>query len=1103
MDVATWLHTLGLGQYAAAFREHDIDADLLPKLTAEDFRDLGVESVGHRRQLLNAAVAIRAASAAPPWDAVPERRLVTVMFCDMIGATALSSRLDPEELNEIIRAYQARVKEQVALFGGYVARYVGDGVLVYFGWPENHETDAERAVRAGLAVIRAVASAPIRDETIEIRIGIATGLVVIGEAIGDGDSRQQTAVGETPNRAARLQGLAAANSATIDAVTQRQIGDMFGYLELGEVELKGFPEPIPVWQVLGERTGASRFEALHGGDLLPMIGREEQLGLILEKWRQAQGGEGQVVLLSGEAGIGKSRLIAALEERLVAEPHTALRYFCSPHYTEHALYPVVARWEQEAGFSHNDTIEQRFDKLEAFLRPQEASPRDKALIADLLGFPSGSRYPPLLMSPKEKHDHTIEMLMRRMGGSVQSQPLLVLVEDLHWADQSSLDLMDKIVAQLPASPVLLVASFRPEFTAPWVGQLHVVPMALDRLDQQESTALAAQVPRATRLPAALLRRIVAQADGVPLFLEELTKAMLETTGTHHAPLSLTIVPKTLQASLTARLDRLPAAKQVAQIGAAIGREFPLALLAAAAGLSDARLSRGLEQLVASGLVFRRGLMPDVVYRFKHALVQDAAYQTMLLVRRRSLHRHLAAIIPTLLPDIVHAQPEILARHYEGAEQYEKASICLIAAGDNAEGRFARAEAAILYRQALDALKRLTPTDAMRRLMIDTTIKLTDAGILSGDPNEHFARMQAVEALVRTLAHASQTLPEDRMRQAKVNVWLGRALHNLNRLPEALQYYQAVINMGETPENESLVGITLGLSGRIRALQGRFADSVELISRAIPILERHGNAVHFIPLFAFWGTACGARGDFVAGLELVERSKQLATAYNTVIPFMFSIGIAAMICQHSGNFRGMAESSLLLIEMAEQNADRLFAYQAHARLGWALAMSGTPDIGLEHFRRAWDIRDSVDGPVILRDQFTAMRAEVLFLAGRPADALREAQHAVTLAAAVDAPYSEGLARRVWASALMALDAANWPAAECQLRASLSAFEAGDARVEAARTHAAWARLDIHSDSAHEHLSMAREKLTSFGLTDELRATEEACAGIGRYLHAAPT
>ena len=589
MDVAVWLRDLGLERYEQVFRENRIEADILSSLTVDDLKDLGVTLVGDRRRLLDAIAALGAAAPAPALGAVPdpatsasaERRQLTVMFCDLVGSTALSTRLDPEDLREVIAAYHRAVAEVVRSLDGFVAKYMGDGVLIYFGYPRAHEDDAERAARAGLGLVDAIGRLNVKSAALRARVGIATGLVVVGDLIGEGSAQEQSVVGETPNLAARLQTLAEPSAVVIAASTRQLVGDLFEYRDLGAVEVKGIAAPVSAWQVLRPSVVTSRFEALRGSTLTRLVGRDEEIDLLLRRWARAKAGDGQVVLISGEAGIGKSRLTAELEERLHAEPHLCLRYFCSPYHQDSALYPFTEQFGRTAGFTRDDPPASRLEKLEALLARSAPPEADVVLLADLMSLPASARHPLPNLTPQRKKELTLEALIRRLEGLACQQPVVVVFEDAHWIDPTSRELLDLTVERIGGLPVLLIVSFRPEFQSSWSGQPRVTMLALNRLDRRERTVLVERIAGNAALPGEVVAQIADRTDGVPLFVEELTKSVLE------SGVPAVGIPASLHDSLMARLDRLGSVRRVAQIGAAIGREFSYTLLRAVSRLSAA------------------------------------------------------------------------------------------------------------------------------------------------------------------------------------------------------------------------------------------------------------------------------------------------------------------------------------------------------------------------------------------------------------------------------------------------------------------------------------------------------------------------------------
>ena len=733
--LSMWLDNLGLGIYRESFQDNAITWDVLPELNEGDLEALGV-LLGHRKKILRAIAQLSSSAegmgpgsislaVSPKQQPFPserdqaERRQLTVVFCDLVGSTALSRRLDPEDLQDVIRRFLDACSQAIGRFNGYIAQYLGDGILVYFGYPHAHENDAERAVHSGLAILDAVKALnqdnPHPEFSIAARIGIATGHVIVGEFMGQDTAKERSVFGETPNLAARLQALAQPNQLVIDPVTKRLIGNAFDVVDLGAFSLKGFDTPVQAWQVLSIRSSASRFESERSAHLTSFVGREHEVALLLDRWREAVGGEGQVVLLCGEAGIGKSRMTRSLCDRLADERYQRIQYECSPYHTNTALYPAITFLRQAAGLTSQDSAEAQLQKLDVLARESGIDNQDTlSLLADLLSIRGDHRCPPLTVSPEKRKELTLEALVHHLQRLADRCPVLFIVEDAHWIDPTTLDLMTRIISRIRQMRVLLLITCRPDFKPVWSEYSHVTSLTLSRLPRRQSAEIVAAMTGGKALPSEVQQAILAKADGVPLFIEALTENILGSgllTEDHHAltlkvPLNGLPIPDSLQALLMERVDRLGVAKEIVQTGAAIGRDFTYELLQATVEVTDSQLRHALDLFVASGLIVQEGEIPNATYHFKHALVQEAAYSTLPKKPRRLLHARIAKALESRFAERVKMEPELLAYHYEQAGLAGPAVDYWQRAARRDAERSANIEALNHFGRALEVLKDL-------------------------------------------------------------------------------------------------------------------------------------------------------------------------------------------------------------------------------------------------------------------------------------------------------------------------------------------------------------------------------------------------------------
>jgi class 3 adenylate cyclase/predicted ATPase len=961
-DLANWLKELGMSEYAALFAENKINIAAIRYLTDQDLKDIGIP-LGPRRIMLAAiedlagvplAVSKPVAAAEPKAQDAAERRQVTVMLSDLVGSTALAGRMDPEDLREVISSYQKCVAKTVQRFGGFVAKYMGDGVISYFGYPQAHEDDAERAVRAGLELVAGV-NALKSAARLQTRVGIATGLVVVGDLIGRGSAQEQSVVGETPNLAARLQALAEPDTVVIADNTRRLLGSLFELQDLGAKELKGIAEPVRAWVALRPSAVESRFEAFHGAGLTALVGREEELELLLRRWAKAKIGEGQVVLLSGEAGIGKSRITAAVLERLATEPHIRLRYFCSPQHTDSALYPITGQMERAAGFMHDDIMQTKLDKLDAVLAQTSTSTEDTALFADMLSLTNDGRYPTLELAPEQRRQKTLEALISQVEVLARQSPVLMIFEDAHWSDPTSLEVIGRVVNRLATLRVLLLVTFRPEFASPWIGQPQVTALTLNRLPKRDIDSMIDRVVGNKILPASIRHDIIERTDGVPLFVEEMTKAVLEAESEGKArrtaaaiPSPAVAVPASLQASLMARLDRLGPAKEIAQIGAAIGREFSHSLLAAVTRKSEAELASALDRLIQSGLLFRQGAPPHAAYLFKHALIQDAAYGTLLREPRRTLHARIAETIERQFAEIAESQPELLARHCTEAGLIDKAAGFWGKAGQRSLERSALVEATEQLTRGLDQMVTLPTTPALRR----EEIKLQVALITPLIHVKGFAapETKAAAERVRQLIAQAEAIgepPEDPLLLFSVLFAFWAASHVAFKGDVMRELAKEFLSLAEKQAatvplmiGHRLMGMSLLETGDIGQGRAHLDRALELYDPA----EHRPLATRFsvdskVSVLSFRSLALWILGYPDAALTDTEQAVKDAREIGQAASLMYALTVASLTHVCCGNYTAANAVADELIALAEEKGTLFWRASGMLHKGCVLAQTG--------------------------------------------------------------------------------------------------------------------------------------------------------------------
>jgi class 3 adenylate cyclase/tetratricopeptide (TPR) repeat protein len=954
-QVTDWLEKIGLPEYARCFAENGIDLDVLPDLTDHDLERLGV-LLGHRRKILRAIAELndKAEQTVEAAESDAERRHLTVMFCDLVGFTALSTQIDPEDMREVIAAYRTICAGAVRAYGGFIARFIADGVLAYFGYPRAHEDDAERAIRASLDIVAALKGKNISPAgSLSARIGIATGFVVIGELIGDAAASEQEATGDTPNLAARLQTLAEPGTIVIADATKRLIGRVFNLRDLGAVEVKGLRQRQQIWGVEGVASAEARFETVRATHSGAFVGRATETALLAERLELAWRGEGQAALICGEAGIGKSRLAAWLDQQAASQSHIRLRYQCSPYHSDSALYPFIAQIERAADIRADDPPDRRLDCLEAVLALSTSQVQAVApLFASLLTIPTGTRYPPLSLTPTEQRRRTLLALLEQLEGLARRRPVLLVFEDAHWADPTSIELLGRALDRIAALPILAVATFRPEFKVPWTIRPNLTVLPLDRFDRHDTEAMIHEVTGGRNLSPAIVEQIVGKTDGVPLFIEELTKSVIESgalveadaaPGLQGPPLPFP-VPESLQDSLAARLDHLAPVKDTAQIAAVIGREFSYSLLKLISGREDVELRSALEQLEDAELVFRHGDPTEGLYSFKHALLQDAAYESLLKSRRQVLHRRIAEAMRDKFSALAQTQPEVIALHFSRAGMPQEAVEWWGKAGERSLHRSAFVEAIGHFRRAGDFAEALPDVPAVRHTRLRLQIACGNALIASR--GTHAAETTAAFARARELAEGLDATSE--RFSVYYGLWVGHYVRG--EIEPMRELVEAFLNDASRCKASSELSVAHRIYGVTRWFQGDFVGAQSHLEEAVAIYDperdrdlsyRFGGDVG-VAAMVYLALVLWPLGEVARARQLIEDGLRLAVERDQVYTLAYAYGYKgifetirrdpARATPHLQDFLGLSQKYGL----------QLFEIGAQFLLSWARHGGDQPD-----------------------------------------------------------------------------------------------------------------------------------------------------------------
>ena len=991
-DLEEWLRARGLERYAAAFEAAEVDLETLPHLTDEDLKEIGLP-LGPRRRILAAGGATGASPPAvgpePSPASSPERRQITVMFVDLVGSTRLSVEVDPEVLADLLKQYKDLVTQEIVAAGGHVAKYLGDGALAFFGWPHAREDAAECSVRCGFEVIDQVRHIRGPDGApLECRIGIATGLVVVGGEAGEGTAREDAIAGEAPNLAARLQALASPGSMVISERTHRQLGQLFECEYLGEQAVNGFIAPVRAWRPLHRSANISRFAAR--AVRTSFVGRESELALLTDRWHTACEGTGRSVLILAEAGMGKSRLAEALHDRILDRPHNFARWQCSPYHQTKALYPVVECLMGAAGIVDADPPTTQLAKLAALIGATQMPPETALpVFAQLLAVPPEAGYGPPALTPTQLREATIAAVSAWVRDVAGSKPLLFLVEDAHWIDATTLEVLTRLVGASGDVPLLTVITGRPEFASPWSGRSDVSLIGLDRLNSRDCEGLVREIAGAVGAETAIVQEIVSRSDGNPLFVEELSAAVFET----RAAEGRGAVPDSLQSSLMARLDQLGAAKETAQVCSVLGRRFARPLLTHVTALTPDLLDVNLSLLVEHDIIRPIGGAADGRYEFKHALVCDAAYESLLLSQRRQLHQACGLHLEGSFPEVARTEPELLAHHFDLAGLARQAGDYAEQAGDRATAACASVEAIASYKDALRQGELLPGGPDRDARTLALLLKLGPAiGIVNGAQDPELGDVyRRAEALSRTAAD------RDALFKAVWGLWYNAIA--ARELDDAAAFAQQLVLISEQSDDEDHRLEALHCRWSSELFRGDYTKAGEDARRGTELYDRdrhHGLGLIFgghdpgVCAFGVRGQAMAFAGDLEGACGFVDAAVALGEALehpSSLAHGLITGLVVGTVARAPEVLRPYAER---MLELGRKfNAPPQQAMGAY-HLAWADAEQGEGSRGLEQMGALYD-RVTKLGPIILL--YKAMYVGQLLKAGRAEEALAVADRAV--------------------------------------------------------------------------------------------------------------